>query len=246
MGYEHIHLAETDSTNARAHSLIALKSGMGKFVISADFQRLGKGLEDNVWESQPGLNLLFSMALQPKWITASNQFLITQAVSLGVIEVVKAFVELDNLQIKWPNDIYIGTRKLAGMLISNTIIGNDLQWSVIGIGLNVNQMSFPDHVPNPVSLAMISRNTLSLHSLLEKLVYEIDQWLEKCRFVRSVETMQQLYLDKLYRYQLWAPYSLQDETIEARIVGVNEFGQLRLEMRNGQEMICNFKEVVFL
>ncbi|MDP3462901.1 MAG: biotin--[acetyl-CoA-carboxylase] ligase [Bacteroidales bacterium] len=245
-GYEHFHLPETDSTNLQAHAIIALNGDQEKFLISTDFQSSGKGLEENEWVSQPGLNLLFSMALQPKWIAASKQFLITQAVSLGVIEVVKEYVESDSLRIKWPNDIYIGDRKLAGMLISNTISGSDLLWSVIGIGLNVNQVSFPARLPNPVSLALETGNTFNINILLEKLVYKIDQLLIKCRFVSTVESLQQLYLDRLYRYQQWAPYDYQEETIEARIAGVNEFGQLRLEMRNGKLIYCNYKEIIFL
>ena len=140
-------LEQTDSTNNRAAES---RYGAGDVVI-AERQEAGRGQRGNSWSSTPGENLTFSVVLRPDFLPAERQFRISKAVALAVADTI-AEAGL-RPAIKWPNDIYIGDRKVTGILIENDLMGPYLSRSVIGIGLNVNQTRFDPALPNPTSLA---------------------------------------------------------------------------------------------
>ena len=126
------------------------------WVVSADEQTAGKGMGSNGWESEAGRNLTFSVALDVRFLPAERQFLLSEAVPLGIIGVLDTILPPEKWSIKWPNDIYYENRKLAGILINSTIKANMMDVSIVGIGLNVNQMQFQDWPTRPVSLKMIT------------------------------------------------------------------------------------------
>ena len=144
------HLQQVDSTNVYLQRMQA-EHDIRNWVANADEQTAGKGMGSNGWESEAGKNLTFSMALDMSFLPAERQFLLSEAVALGLVAALDACLPADWLRIKWPNDIYYGNRKLAGILINSTIIANMMDVSIIGIGLNVNQMQFQNWPTHPIS-----------------------------------------------------------------------------------------------
>ena len=163
------HLEQIDSTNAylqRKQSECDIRN----WVVSTDEQTAGKGMGNNGWESEAGENLTFSLALEMSFLPAERQFLLSEAVALGLIHVLEALLPAEKLSIKWPNDIYYESHKLAGILINSTIKANRMDVSIIGIGLNVNQMRFQDWPTHPISMKQIIGKEYDLQSLLEQIV----------------------------------------------------------------------------
>ncbi len=142
-------------------------------VVAAREQTAGRGQRGNTWESGPGLNLSFSIVLRPGDLHAVRQFCISEAVALAVAETVEEELRSngvdDPVYVKWPNDIYVGDRKICGILIENTVTGTHIDKSVVGIGLNVNQREFHSDAPNPVSIIQLTARETPLQPLLDRL-----------------------------------------------------------------------------
>ena len=168
-----LHFDEINSTNVYLYDKMAEKQDISDMVVVASHQTAGRGMGKNQWESEAGKNLLFSIALNVNYLEAENQFKISQAVSVAIVETLSQFIDNQRLFIKWPNDIYFGDKKLAGMLIQNTIEGRMMGISIIGIGLNVNQIEFSKDIPNPISMKQISGNDFDLENLLNLLIANI-------------------------------------------------------------------------
>lgn len=149
--YNVLHREKVSSTNSELRSIM---KGLPDFtVLVSDFQEAGRGQGDHVWHSAKGNNLTFSILVryaQERGLKACDQQLLTMASSLAVTDFLKDF-GLD-ASIKKPNDVYAGGGKICGMLIENGISGDAMQWSIIGMGINVNETDFPAQLPNPVSL----------------------------------------------------------------------------------------------
>mgnify|MGYP003526946868 CR=1 FL=1 len=127
-------------------------------VVSTSFQTKGRGQLTNVWEAEEGKNILCSILLRPTALPIKSQFLISQAISVAIVDVLNTFAE--DFSIKWPNDIYYKEEKIAGILIENTLSSKGIDSCIIGLGLNVNQQSFKSDAPNPISLHnIIGRDT---------------------------------------------------------------------------------------
>ena len=239
-----ISLPETGSTNTYAIGLLSKQRPDEGCVVITDYQTQGKGTDSNTWESEKGKNLTFSLILYPDF-KADHQFLLNKAISLAICDFLHAELPHNDITIKWPNDIYIGDKKVCGILIQNSVIGNHLDYVVVGIGLNVNQTIFTSDAPNPISLKMVTGKDYDLDELLQKLLKFI---FEKYAQVKP-ETSRKIendYFKKLYRLMEWHEYILKDAITSARIIGTNSYGQLELEAENGQVFTCDLKEVKFI
>jgi BirA family transcriptional regulator, biotin operon repressor / biotin---[acetyl-CoA-carboxylase] ligase len=239
-----IRLPETESTNTYAVQLLSQQRPENGCVIITDHQTKGKGQDINSWESEKGKNLTFSIILYPGF-TADQQFVFNKAISLGICDFLKTELPEHTITIKWPNDIYIGNKKACGILIKNSVIGNKLDYVVVGIGLNVNQTVFKSDAPNPVSLQMITGMEYDLDIVLEKLL--------KCIFERysqvkpeSKQIIENEYHKVLYRLMEWHEYLVKNDKVIARITCTNEYGQLLLETETGDVLVCDLKEVKFI
>ncbi len=149
--YFYDHLTSTNSEAVRLLKESGLPEGA---VISAGFQSAGRGQKENKWESEEGKNLLISVILFPINIEPDLQFIISMTISLGICDFLKRHIPASS--IKWPNDIYVNNDKIAGVLIENSIMGSSIEYSIAGIGLNINQEKFTGDAPNPVSLKNIT------------------------------------------------------------------------------------------
>ena len=150
-----IWLERVDSTNDEARRHISEIDNLS--VVSALEQTKGRGQRGNRWSSQPGENLTFRLVVKDFRIKANEQSAISQATALSLVDLLSRH-EI-KARIKWPNDIYAGDEKICGILIENSLKGSEIDWSIIGIGLNVNQTAFPEDLPNPTSMKLCTGNS---------------------------------------------------------------------------------------
>lgn len=245
MALKIFHFDEINSTNVYLYDKMTEKSDISDMVVTASHQTAGRGMDKNRWESEAGKNLLFSIALNVNFLEAENQFKISQAVSVAIVDVLSQIIDNTRLFIKWPNDIYFGDKKLVGMLIQNTIEGQMMGVSIIGIGLNVNQIVFSKDIPNPISLKMITGEEYDLENLLKLLILNIKITVENLRFQEKSEEIDSKYISKLYRYQKWADYVYQNQVKTLIITGFDKYGRLLLHDKEGAEIVCDVKELQF-
>jgi BirA family biotin operon repressor/biotin-[acetyl-CoA-carboxylase] ligase len=209
-------------------------------VVFAQFQTEGKGQRGNSWESERGKNITCSILLYPVFLPVKRFFLLSEAVSLGVKDVLDLYAE--GFTVKWPNDIYYGDKKIAGILIENELTGNQYAQSVIGIGLNVNQDVFLSNAPNPVSLKQITGKQLNINLLLEKLANAVLSRYEQLK-TGDTESIITAYHDALYRKSGFHPFKDANGAFIARIDKVTDDGLLHLITDKNELRSYAFKEV---
>ena len=270
---KYVHLEQIDSTNAYLQRKQS-EEDIRNWVVRAEEQSAGKGMGNNGWESEAGKNLTFSLALDMSFLPAERQFLLSEAVPLGIIEVLDkvlsdSFEDIDRLRrmqsisnrttfarneipsksteklsIKWPNDIYYENHKLAGILINSTIKANLMDISIIGIGLNVNQLQFQDWPTHPISLKQITGKEYDVQPLLEQIVESI---LIKVKQLESdPNTIEQEYLRRLFRYHTWADYEVDGKVRRLFIMGIDAFGRLVLVDKANESYCFDIKEIKFV
>lgn len=213
-------------------------------VIQAYEQTQGRGAGSNYWESEPGKNLTFSVILQPLFLEPSQLFALTEMISLALFDVVERRLGSEYLSVKWPNDLWYKNKKLAGVLVQNRIKGNRIEFSVIGVGLNVNQKKFFSNAPNPASLIHFSGKEENLSDLLNEILERLGYFYEKLR--SDFQSLEHSYMQKLYRVGEWAGYRDEKSRFTAKITGINRYGQLLLTDRQNELRVYGFKEVEFL
>lgn len=233
------------STNTFAADLLAQKKTIEGTVIVAGAQTDGRGQQQNKWESEPHKNIAMSAIFYPTFLPLQKYFLLNRAVALAVYDTVRQFVDKD-VKIKWSNDIYIEDKKVAGILIQNTIQGNDIQSSIIGIGINVNQLIFKSDAPNPTSIALCRGNIIDLDLVLNTLCKCLENRYLQLRQGREDE-LRMDYSLKLYRRDAWFHYirTANGEQFLGRIESVKDSGHLIMETMRGLE-IFDLKEIKFV
>ena len=209
----------------------------------AESQTAGRGQQQNRWHSEPFKNLTFSLLLQPKFLPLQQQFELTRAVSLGVVTALQQATGA-NIQVKWPNDIYYGDKKLGGILIENIVQGSQIKHSVIGIGLNINQDVFPPDVPNPTSVKQILHRDYDLHALLSQICNHIEAWYLKLKAGKLAEIREQ-YLANLYWLNQKRDFMSDNEPFKGTIIDVRDNGFLVLSTKSGEKEF-NLKQIEFL
>ena len=213
-------------------------------IILAQRQTAGRGQRGHTWESREGENLTFSLLLEPLFLSPSEQFLISECVALGVGDALMHYgIEA---QIKWTNDIYIGDRKLAGILIEHKLQGSALARTVAGIGLNDNQKAFSDDLPNPISMAQATGREFDREEVLQTVATSLMARYEQLREGGAKE-LQADYHQRLYRLGQEHCYALPDGSRFRGIIrGVEPTGALRIENERGELLSFLFKEVEFV
>ena len=237
------HFEQIDSTNAFLQRQQS-ESDIRNWVVSADEQTAGKGMGSNSWESEVRKNLTFSLAVDMGFLPAERQFLLSEAVPLGIVEVLDKLLPAEKLSIKWPNDIYYGNRKLAGILINSTIKANMMDISIIGIGLNVNQMQFQDWPTHPISMKMITGKDYDLQPLLEQIAEHIIIKVEQLK--SDPNSIEQAYLKRLFRYRTWADYEVGGKALRLFMTGIDQFGRLQLVDEQQTFYTFDIKEIKFV
>lgn len=234
----------TASTNSYLSRMAMMLPG--GTVVHTPEQTAGRGQRGNSWESETGKNVLFSMLLKNPAVPVAEQFKISEAVSLAIVEVLEQYAS--GFSIKWPNDIYHGDKKVCGILIENSVMGSKINHAIVGAGINVNQTVFVSDAPNPVSLASILGREVPVEDALRKVCEAVER---RCAFDTYTDAtftaLHEDYLSKLY----WNdgdlhPFTLPDGTeFSARIADVEPAGMLVLECEDGECRTFAFKEVTF-
>ena len=239
-----VRLEETESTNSYMKELLKSESLDEGSIVMADFQTAGRGQTGNSWYSEKGKNLLFSLLIHPTGIPANEQFIISRITSLAIKNTLDQFV--NDIRIKWPNDIYWEERKIAGVLIENSIQGKRIENSVIGIGLNLNQRDFPAELPNPISLRQITGTEVDREYVLEMLLKEfflLYRGLQR----GDKQLIEDEYMLDLYRVNGYYWYEDANGRFQARIDNVLPSGHLVLKtLETNEERLYAFKEVQFV
>ena len=243
IGSEIKFLKNLPSTNSYAAVLLKNSAVADGTIIYTNFQSAGRGQTGNSWESEDGKNLLISIILYPSMIEPADQFLISMAVSLGITGFLDRHIQ--GSAIKWPNDIYVKSDKIAGILIENTLIGNKIENSVAGIGLNINQTSFVSNAPNPVSLSQITGIQYNLEECLIQLSDEIDRRYQQ--LVNSdLNSLRADYISRIFRKDEWCEWRDESGVFTGRIVTVSADGRLIIEKAGGKRALYAFKEIEFI
>ena len=212
-------------------------------VIITGNQTEGRGQRGNAWESEAGKNITCSILLYPTFLPIQRNFLLLEAISLGVKETLNVYT--DGIAIKWPNDIYHKENKIAGILIENELTGNEYCLSVAGIGLNINQERFLSDAPNPVSLKQITGRDWNTETLLREMVQNILYCYEQLK-AGNTETLIRMYHDALYRKSGIHRYEDSEGIFHARIDRISDDGFLHLVTDRNEERSYAFKSVRFL
>jgi len=233
---------ELDSTNNYAASLLLTKRLPGGSVIVANSQVGGRGQAANKWESEPDRNLTLSIILYPDFMEITKQFEISKAISLGIVDFLKDLVA--DVSIKWPNDIYIGNGKAAGMLMEYSVRKSKISSCIVGIGLNINQIIFLSDAPNPVSLSQVTGLTYDLEDCLSVLLQKIDARYHQL-YELKLQKIDDEYEQLLFQRGQWSSYSSKEGDFEGKILGVDENGLLMIETREHTILKFDYKEVSF-
>lgn len=239
IGKKIIEFTSIDSTNAYAGDILTAGAFEEGTVITALEQLAGRGQHDHVWASEPGKNLTVTVCLKPGFLAPEMQFMLNKAVSLGVLDAVRSMLQQyvpDKeflCHIKWPNDIYVGEKKIGGILIENKIMGSLIATAIIGIGLNINQKVFPVNIPNPVSLVHLRRQETVLAEALDSLCRFLDQRYLALKQNFSTE-LDQAYNENLMGFNQWRSFSSSDAEWKGKIKGVDLSGRLNVENCEGE------------
>ena len=223
----------TDSTNTLLKELLAKGEWpQDERFLYAGYQTAGRGQTGNSWESEEGKNLLCSIVLPP----AKNLYFLNIAVSVAILRLID-----EPLTIKWPNDIYWQDKKLAGILLENTIVGSEIKYSIAGIGLNVNQTEFVSDAPNPVSLKQITGKENDIDQLMQDLFEAVYTVLNEPEDVIWSE-----YKSHLYRRKGYWPFADTNGAFEAQIEDVLPTGEVVLRDENNKKRVYHFKQIRYV
>jgi len=238
------HFKLLDSTNTEAEKWLLKNTPDEGSVVLADFQTRGQGMSDSRWESSAGLNLLCSIILYPRFLAADRQFMLNKVASLAVKECVGIITDSQEVKIKWPNDIYVGNKKIAGILSHNALIGNKIENTIIGIGLNVNQTQFSSYIPNPVSLKILKHRDYKLQHIFEVLMAGIKKYYQMLADGER-NNIDRLYFDSLLHGNIQAGYLACNRRFNGKIIGVSKYGRIQMQV-NKEIKEFDIKEVQFL
>lgn len=233
-----IRLNEVNSTNEYAALLLKTTAPPEGTVIIANSQLAGKGQRGKHWFSEPGKNITMSLILYPSFLTPSEQFILNKGIALGIASFVKEKTQKD-VCIKWPNDIYVYDKKIAGILIENNIKQNRLQSSIVGIGLNVNQVVFHSSIINATSLKLETNIDYNIENCMQELCSHIEAYYLDIRAMNK-EKINERYNNLLYnknKIQLFTDEKGADFTGE--ILEVDEKGQLKVKTEKGIRCFSN-------
>ena len=242
IGSHIIYREACDSTNRLLKEILDKEAINEGTVLWSGYQTEGKGYHSNQWESKPNQNLLLSMVLHPVWLDPGQQFLISKAISIGILEYLGNYSS--EFMIKWPNDIWFREKKIAGILIEN-IQGNALSSTIVGIGLNINQITFDSDASNPISLSNICGKSFDLTPELKNLCscLNASYQLLKDGLVQEIHS---IYFEKLMGTEDFQSYKTESDSFRAKVIGIGTYGSLLLQKENSDVLEFGFKEVELL
>ncbi len=241
--WQHIHLEQTDSTMQQIRRAEYADSSAEFTLLTTSYQHAGHGQRGTHWEADAEQNLLFSFIFHPHFLAANQQFYLSEALALAVREMLALYV--DEICVKWPNDVYYRQHKLCGMLLEHDLRGAHLATTRTGVGININQETFHSDAPNPMSLKLITGRSYSLPTLLQQTLLAFERryrMLQRGEFAK----LHQEYLHHLYCGTGLHPFRDAEGSFQAEIVSISPTGMLTLRKADGTEREYAFKEITFV
>ena len=263
--FQWIELGEVESTNNFLRGYRPLQQP-DITLVTAEYQTAGRGQGKNRWEAEAGKNLLFSLLLCPTSLAASQMFVLSEVMALSIREAVEGMVgdtaampqptQRKEVTVKWPNDVYVGDRKMAGILIENELKGSRLERCIIGCGVNVNQREFTFHKTQgkmhntqgtivPVSLAQLLEHEVERRFVLEAIMAAFTHRYEAIQRGKYAEIHAD-YLAVLYRREGFHTFKDEGGIFQAEIADVEPTGHLHLRDEKGLMRRYAFKEVAYI
>ena len=248
IGKQLIFLHEVDSTNTYAMNLLRNVNTAEGAIIYTDHQTKGKGQRGSVWNSEMGLNLIISCILKPHFLDIKNTFYLSKISALAAYDVMTEllFDSQYDIKIKWPNDILVNKKKVAGILIENNFNHIGLQHSIVGIGINVNQIDFQELQPLVSSLKIMTKKHFDRDEVLKNLCHKLEKWYLKLK-TGKIEEIDSTYLNNLIGFKTQNSFiDLSNTTFDASINSISTDGKLILKLANGDFRTFEVKEVKML
>lgn len=235
-----VKLNAIDSTNDFLKDLIRQQNVENFTVVSAENQTKGKGQMGAVWNSEQGKNLIMSVLIKEFLNDSKEVFNLNIVIALAVIRSLEQ-LKIPKLSIKWPNDIMSDNKKIGGILIENSFKSDQSIASVVGIGLNVNQIHF-ENLPQASSLAVVSQCTFDKEVLLHLIVDQIKGIIISWDTTATI--LKENYSNLLFNKDVLMPFQRSDQSIFMGIIkGVTAIGQLKMVLENGMPMDFDIKEI---
>ncbi len=242
---KYIILEEIDSTNSYVSRHGEELDDMT--MVAAHSQTAGRGQRGNSWESEPGKNLTFTLLARRLPVAPVEQFAISEAVALGVADFLRD--EGIEAEVKWPNDIYVGDRKISGILIEHSLTGSSIEQTRIGVGLNVNQTDFRSDAPNPVSMRQLTGEEYVLNRVAAGVGVSLERRLNALGDADARRQMHSEFKSRLWRREGVHPFRRRGDAHEFAgvIEDVSALGPLRVsDVATGQSGEYMFKEIEFV
>jgi BirA family biotin operon repressor/biotin-[acetyl-CoA-carboxylase] ligase len=248
IGKNSLFLHEVESTNTYAMNLLRNVNPIEGTIVYTDNQTHGKGQRGALWASKIGQNITASVILKPHFLGLDKSFYLSKISALAVYDVLTDILVNSqyDIKIKWPNDILVNQRKIAGILIENNFTTQSIQYSVIGVGLNVNQQEFGDFERIATSLNLLLNKDFETKKVLELLCQKLEKWYLKLK-EQKFELIDDVYLNYLFGINQNLSFENPDKTVfEGKVIGVSKIGKLKIELQSLEVKEFDIKEIKFL
>ena len=248
IGKNMLFLPEVESTNTYAMNMLRNVNAIDGTVVYTDNQTQGKGQRGASWNSQIASNITASIILKPAFLSVDDSFFLSKISALSIYDVLTDVLDTSHydIKIKWPNDILVNSKKIAGILIENNYNANSLQYSVIGIGLNINQTDFGQLEGIATSLKQLSGKGYDRKELLEKLCSCLEKWYFALKSGKTA-FITETYLACIKGMNMRLSFKMPDNSVfQAKMIDVNRAGKLCLEMDDLSIQRFDIKELQFI
>ncbi len=241
IGKKHLKFNQLKSTNTCMKELLRSDKIIEGTIVQTEYQTSGRGQFGNEWTSEKGKNLLFSLLLRPSFLSSDQQFYLNMSVCLALADALNQLKE--GFVVKWPNDILFKKKKVCGVLIENSLSGNKIEHSIVGIGLNVNQEDFI--YPDAASLKTITGKTQDMSEILRNIAGGIEQRYLQLR--SDLQLVRKDYLKNLYGFREHVPVLIRGKRLLIQVENVEKNGKIIVQLIGEEEYKSfNFKEISFV
>ena len=248
IGKSLLFLHEVESTNTYAMNLLRNVNPIEGTLVYTDFQTNGKGQRGATWTSEIGQNITASVILKPRFLGYDKTFYLSKISALAVYDVLTEILPISqyDIKIKWPNDILVNQKKIAGILIENSVVANIIQYSVVGIGFNINQANFDGYEREAVSLKILLNKHYDRTPIMEMLCRNLEKWYLKLK-EQKLELIDNQYLSILFGMNQVLDFSYPNGIrFRAEPKGISKEGKLILKLEDASLKEFEIKELKFL
>ncbi len=246
IGQNKVFLPVAESTNSYAIDLLKNVNAIEGTVVYTHNQTKGKGQRGNLWITEPQRNATFSLILKPTFLNPNNSFYLSKITALALYDVLTEILSGGqfDIKIKWPNDIMVNNKKIAGVLIENSVSADVLQWCVVGVGINVNQKEFGE-IKGATSLYLLCQKTMEVEDVIDHFYTHFEKWYLRLKKV-ELKLIDETYHKHLLGMGKMNTFEKDGQRFKAKVIGVNESGLLILEAEDGSRKNHDIKEVSFI